>query len=387
MKEIGIYVHIPFCKKKCAYCDFNSYAGKEDLIEKYIKWLNYEIREVGNANKINAQNGLEELVKVKTIYIGGGTPSVIEEKHIMNILTNIKESFNIDKDAEITIEINPGTCNERKLKEYYKSGINRLSIGLQVTNDELLKQIGRIHNYKDFLSTYNLARKIGFNNINIDLMIGLPNQTLDMLEETIEEVINLNPEHISVYSLIVEEGTKLEKDLQEGKYELPSDEYERRMYWMIKKKLQDRGYSHYEISNFAEDGLVSRHNMDCWEQKEYMGFGAGAHSYTDDVRYSNVEEVEEYIKNIENGRMQDNFIFHEKQNKISKMKEYMMLGLRKIDGVNCFEFKTKFREDPKKVFHDELTKLENLGLVDKAVNIKLTDKGIDLANIVWEEFV
>ena len=387
MKEIGIYVHIPFCKKKCAYCDFNSYAGKENLIEKYIKWLNYEIREAGNANKINAQNGLEELVKVKTIYIGGGTPSVIEEKHIINILTNIKESFNIDKDAEITIEINPGTCNERKLKEYYKSGINRLSIGLQVTNDELLKQIGRIHNYKDFLSTYNLARKIGFNNINVDLMIGLPNQTLDMLEETIDEVINLKPEHISVYSLIVEEGTKLEKDLQEGKYELPSDEYERRMYWMIKKKLQDRGYNHYEISNFAEDGLVSRHNMDCWEQKEYMGFGAGAHSYTDDVRYSNVEEVEEYIKNIENGRMQDNFIFHEKQNKISKMKEYMMLGLRKIDGVNCFEFKTKFREDPKKVFHDELTKLENLGLVDTAVNIKLTDKGIDLANIVWEEFV
>ena len=348
MKEIGIYVHIPFCKKKCAYCDFNSYAGKENLIEKYIKWLNYEIREAGNANKINAQNGLEELVKVKTIYIGGGTPSVIEEKHIINILTNIKES---------------------------------------VTNDELLKQIGRIHNYKDFLSTYNLARKIGFNNINVDLMIGLPNQTLDMLEETIDEVINLKPEHISVYSLIVEEGTKLEKDLQEGKYELPSDEYERRMYWMIKKKLQDRGYNHYEISNFAEDGLVSRHNMDCWEQKEYMGFGAGAHSYTDDVRYSNVEEVEEYIKNIENGRMQDNFIFHEKQNKISKMKEYMMLGLRKIDGVNCFEFKTKFREDPKKVFHDELTKLENLGLVDTAVNIKLTDKGIDLANIVWEEFV
>ena len=211
MKDIGIYVHIPFCKHKCYYCDFISYANKESLVERYINVLIREITDVATGNRLDYENGIDELFNVNTIYIGGGTPSFIESKYIVNIISTIKEYFKINENAEITLEVNPGTVNENKLKDYFNAGVNRLSIGLQATNDSLLKEIGRIHTYEEFLNTYKLARKIGFKNINADLMIGLPKQTIEDVEKAVNDLIKLGLEHISVYSLILEEGTVLEE--------------------------------------------------------------------------------------------------------------------------------------------------------------------------------
>lgn len=388
MKEIGIYVHIPFCKHKCYYCDFISYANKEDLVERYVKVLIKEITDVATGNKLDYENGIDDLFKVNTIYIGGGTPSFIESRHIADIINAIKEYFIVNENAEITLEVNPGTVDENKLKDYFKAGINRLSIGLQSTNNNLLKQIGRIHTYEEFLNTYVLARKVGFKNINTDLIIGLPNQTIEDVEKSINDLINLGLEHISVYSLILEEGTVLEKQVRRGELELPEDKEERRMYWKVKNLLEKNGYIHYEISNFAKHGYESQHNLDCWKQKEYVGFGAAAHSYTNGVRYSNIENIEEYIENYENEKIADNFVFHEKQTHNMKVKEYMMLGLRKLKGVCIQEFKEKFAANPIYVFKNELEKLVGEELIEiDGDYIKLTYKGLDLANLVWEEFV
>lgn len=388
MKDIGIYVHIPFCKHKCYYCDFISYVNKENLVERYVNVLIKEITDVATGNKLDYENGIDELFKVNTIYIGGGTPSFIESKHIVNIIGKIKKYFKVNENAEITIEVNPGTVDENKLKDYFKVGINRLSIGLQSTNDNLLKEIGRIHTYKVFLDTYTLARKVGFRNINTDLIIGLPKQTIEDVEKSVKDLINLNLEHISVYSLILEEWTVLEKQVRSGKLKLPEDEEERKMYWKVKSMLEENGYNHYEISNFAKHGYESQHNLDCWKQKEYVGFGAAAHSYTNGVRYSNIENIEEYIENYENDRIADNFVFHEKQTHNMKVKEYMMLGLRKLNGINIQEFKEKFAANPIYVFKNELEKLVNEDLLKiDGDYIRLTNKGLDLANLVWEEFV
>ena len=387
-KNIGIYVHIPFCKKKCEYCDFKSYAGKEDLIERYIQCLIHEIREVGEGNKLDYENGIDNLAIVKTIYIGGGTPSIIPSKYISSVLDVIKRSFTLHENVEITIEINPGTINQEKLEVYKRSGINRLSIGLQETHDNLLKEIGRIHLYKDFINTYNMARNLGFDNINVDLMQGLPHQSINDLEESLDRIIELKPEHISVYSLIIEEGTPFYKKLMNNEIILPNDDVEREMYWLTKRKLESAGYVHYEISNFAKKGYESKHNLSCWNQEEYIGFGAAAHSYTNNIRYSNIDSIEEYISNIESNNEADNFVFHEKQNKIGQMKEFMMLGLRKIKGIAINEFKNKFGENPIFIYRVELEKLVNEELVEiDGDYIKLTDKGLDLANLVWEEFV
>lgn len=388
MKEVGIYVHIPFCKHKCYYCDFISFADKNSLIDEYIKWLNYEIKEVGQGNRLDYENKLDDLVFVKTIYIGGGTPSFIESKYITEILKTIKGNFVVDENAEITMEMNPGTVDENKLKDYYNCGINRLSIGLQETNNALLKEIGRIHTYEDFENTYSLARNVGFKNINVDLMLGLPNQNILDLENSINKILDLDPEHISVYSLILEENTVLKNKVDQGILTLPEDEMERKMYYTVKNMLENNGYIHYEISNFAKKGFESKHNLDCWNQKEYMGFGAAAHSYTNNFRFSNIENIEEYINNFKNNKEEDNLIFHEKQNRESKMKEYMMLRLRKIEGVNIQQFKNKFVENPIFIFRKEIEKLVNEELLEVDGNfIKLTKKGLDLANLVWEEFV
>lgn len=385
---MGLYIHIPFCKKKCEYCDFISYEGKENLVEKYIECVKHELTEIGEQNRIDYENNLDDLVLVKTVYIGGGTPSFINSKYISELLNVIKNSFILDNDVEITLEVNPGTADEYKLKEYKDSGINRLSIGLQETHDRILKNIGRIHTYENFLNTYNLARKIGFNNINVDLMLGLPGQTLLDLNESLDNVIKLNPEHISVYSLILEEGTPLYFKVSNHQVQLPDDELERKMYWKVKEKLQEAGYIHYEISNFAKLGYESKHNLSCWNQEEYIGVGVASHSYTNNVRYSVIENVEEYIKNIDTDNEADNIIFHEKQNKDSKMQEYMLLGLRKIEGIKIQEFKNKFETDPIVLYKNELKKLKDEGLIKIDSNsIKLTNKGLDLANIVWEEFV
>ena len=373
--KIGIYVHIPFCKKKCDYCDFISYCGKDDLIEKYVDSVKKEINHV----KIKSE--------ITTIYIGGGTPSYIDSKFIVQILEKIKEK-NVAQDAEITIEVNPGTVTQEKLQDYIDCGINRISIGLQTTNDELLKQIGRIHNYEQFLETYKLAKKVGFKNINVDLMLGLPNQRIIDLKESLENVLRLAPKHISVYSLIVEDGTPIANKIENGKLKLPDDELERNMYWYVKNTLELNGYKHYEISNFAKKGYESKHNMNCWNQMEYVGIGTAAHSYRDITRYSNTEDIKEYIKNVQKGEFEKNRIIHEIQKEEDSKKEFMLLGLRKIEGLKISEFKNKFGDNPIYLYRNELKKLSDEKLIIiQDDNIRLSNKGIDLANLVWEEFV
>lgn len=382
MKELGLYIHIPFCKQKCYYCDFVSYAKNEKFFERYIEALLEEMNNFFDNND----------VEIKTIYIGGGTPSIIDAKYIEKIMNFFKEKDLLKKTKEITIEVNPGTVDEEKIKCYKKAGINRLSIGLQSTDDNMLKKIGRIHCYKDFLNTYKFAKEAGFDNINVDIMIGLPKQKISDVKNTLEKIINLEPEppkHISVYSLIVEENTPIEKMINEGTLELPNEENERNMYWYVKNFLELNGYNHYEISNFAKDGYESIHNSDCWKQKEYIGFGVAAHSFINDVRFGNTSNLDEYLRNCENKDFEDNRIIDEVEKDLfSNEQEFMLVGLRMIDGISIQEFKNKFGENPIFVFKSELSKLVEDGLLMVDFDrIKLTNRGLDLANLVWEEFV
>ena len=415
--ELGIYVHIPFCVKKCDYCDFISYSNCFDMQERYVEKLLEEIEE----NKDLLRNNF-----ISTIYIGGGTPSAIKSELIKKILDKIYDVAGIEieknnvalngakkiienetkndenkNEIEITIEVNPGTTTKNNLQMYKNCGINRLSIGLQSTDDAILKKIGRIHNYEQFLDTYNWAEEAGFENINVDLMLGLPGQDIEILKNSLENVVNLKPtpKHISVYSLIVEEGTKIERRIDSGELSLPDDEEERRQYHYMKNFLELNGYKHYEISNFAKPGFESKHNMNCWEQKQYVGFGVAAHSYVNGVRYANTSDLKEYL-NVDNVKNEFEVNFENKngfaiiktieetQNKLDMEKEFMMLGLRKLDGVSVSKFEQKFGENPIYLFRNELQKLVEEDLLEVDLDdIKLTSKGLDLANLVWEEFV
>ncbi len=309
-------------------------------------------------------------------------------KYIEKVISLIFSQFNVSKEAEITIEVNPGTVDIEKLEGYLGIGINRLSIGLQSTNDNLLKMLGRIHTYSEFQEVYKMARAVGFKNINVDLMIGLPNQTIDEVEDSLKRIIEENPEHISVYSLIVEEDTAIYSLIENKELILPEEDVERKMYWKVKEVLEESGYNHYEISNFAKQGYESKHNMNCWNQHSYLGFGLAAHSYFDAIRYSNINNINQYIENIKTENSVYNIIFHEKQDKSQMMKEYMLLGLRKIEGVKIKEFKNKFINNPIYIFRNELNKLVKQDLIKVSEdNIKLTNKGLDLANLVWMEFI
>lgn len=373
--ELGVYIHIPFCKSKCYYCDFVSYIDSCGQVENYIHEVCKEMKQYDFSN-----------FDVTTIYIGGGTPSFIDEIYVKQLLEELKIKLKNNKtkfqDIEITIEINPGTITKQKLEQYKKSGINRISIGLQSTNDALLQQIGRIHNYQEFLEAYQMIKVAGFENINIDLMIGLPNQTIQDIKGTLLELQRLNPNHVSVYSLIVEKNTKIEKWIATGQLHLPEEELERQMYWYVKNKLEQMGYRHYEISNFAKKGKESKHNWNCWEQKEYIGLGATAHSYLNGVRYANAAFTEAGVWNFKDKKV------HEKQCLEDKKKEYMLLGLRKIDGVSIQKFKEKFVDNPIFLFREEIQKLVDQQLLVVDGNwIRLTNKGMDWANLVWEEFI
>ena len=389
-KELGIYIHIPFCKKKCYYCDFISFATNQNKVEEYFEAIEKEI-DAYDFSKY----------KITTIYIGGGTPSYVDCSYICRIINKLKQKIEMEtklnfKDIEVTIEVNPGTVDREKIRRYVEIGINRISIGLQAVQDRLLKEIGRIHTFKEFLDSYRIIEEEGMKNINVDLMLGLPNQTILDLKESVEQIIKLDPSHISVYSLIVEEGTVISKLLDNGTLELPSEDLERDMYWYVKNKLELNGYNHYEISNFAKKGKESKHNMNCWNQKEYIGLGLAAHSYLNSTRYSNVETIDEYIENMKKIRDAEMEIekedslyeIHEKQKKLDKEKEYMIIGLRKIDGIEINKFKEKFVDNPIFLFRKELDKLtkEELIVVD-GNNIRLSNKGLDFANEVWEEFI
>lgn len=380
-KKLGIYIHIPFCKQKCNYCDFISYTNKCDKVKNYIDCLEKEINTFDFSNYY-----------VTTIYIGGGTPSYIDSKYIKQIMNFIYKKIQIDneskKDIEITIEVNPGTVTKEKLQDYKEVGINRLSIGLQCVQDRLLKLFGRIHTYEEFLNTYNLAKEVGFENINVDLMLGLPNQSIEDLKESLNQIIKLKVNHISTYSLIVEEGTKIFNKIENNELQLPDEELERNMYWYVKNTLELNGYNHYEISNFSKKGKESKHNMNCWNQEEYIGFGVAAHSYINNTRFSNTNNLEEYIKNVKNNEFAKNKNIEEEQTLEDKKSEFMMLGFRKIEGVNISKFKEKFVDNPIFIYKERLNKLVEEGLIEIDLNnIKLTNKGIDFANLVFEEFV
>lgn len=379
--ELGIYIHIPFCKQKCYYCDFVSFSGQNEKMGEYIRCLEKELE----SYDLSTYN-------VTTIYIGGGTPSYLESKMIVDFLVKLKQKLQGNntpfEKMEITIEVNPGTVTMEKLQDYKNVGINRLSIGLQSTNDKLLKQIGRIHTYQEFLNTYKMANKVGFKNINVDLMLGLPNQSIKDLKNSIEQVNLLQPNHISVYSLIVEEGTKLKKLIDEGKLTLLDEELERQMYWYVKNKLEQDGYNHYEISNFAKKVKESKHNQNCWKQKQYIGLGLAAHSYVSEIRYSNTENLETYLQNIHDGKLEKNRIIQERQNLEDTQKEFMMLGLRMMEGISICDFKEKFGTNPLYLFRNELNRLVNEGLIEVDLDrIRLTNRGLDLANLVFEEFI
>ena len=373
MKEVALYIHIPFCKQKCFYCDFPSYARKDDLMSDYIEALLIELKE-----KIKAY-------KVRSLFIGGGTPSYLNEENLSKLMKEIK-NINFIEDAEKTIECNPGTVSEEKFNIMKGGGINRLSFGLQTTKNNLLKGIGRIHTFEAFKDNYNLARSVGFNNINIDMMFGLPNQSVKDWTDSLEEVAKLNPEHISAYSLIIEEGTPFYKLYNEDKLKLPSEEEEREMYKKCKNILIENGYHQYEISNYAKEGKECLHNEVYWMCNEYIGVGASSSSYIDGKRIKNIDDLREYIKRIGSGKsIVDEEIINTKNDNIE---EFMFMGLRMNCGIEEEEFKRRFHTDVDNVYKDVIEGNINKGLLErKRGRIYLTDKGIELSNMVMSDMI
>lgn len=375
MKHVGLYVHIPFCKRKCHYCDFNSYENKEYLIEAYVNAL---IKEVDHYKHNNFY--------VNSIYFGGGTPSYINVYFLEKIFEKIFLNFNVSPNAEITLELNPGTIDMEKLLAYKSFGINRLSMGLQSIFDHQLKMLGRIHTYKEFEENYFLARDIGFNNVNIDLIFAIPFQTYVEWVDTLKKVANLMPEHISCYELKIEDGTLFKKLYEENKLNLPDEEVNRNMYSFAKEFLATRGYIHYEISNFALKGFECAHNMIYWENKEYIGIGAGAHSFLNKKRFHNFYDLNKYIEALQNGMLPVEYV--EEIDYQEEVFETIMLGLRLIRGINKRDFKRRFGNDIYALFENQIKKLIDQGLIlDEGEYIRLTDIGIDVSNNVIEEFL
>lgn len=380
--EIGVYIHIPFCISKCFYCDFASFAKKEDLIEQYVFALCNEI--LKNAEILSQY-------KITTIYIGGGTPSYIDEKYIKQMLDTLMLFINKEELKEVTIELNPNSVTREKLLTYKEAGVNRLSIGLQSTYDDILKKIGRVHKIEDFENTLNLANEVGFNNISLDLIYPLPDLNLERFKASVDYVLSLkdnNIKHISIYNLEVHENTKLAFLLNEGYVTLVDEDEEYEMYKYLKDTFEKNGYHRYEISNYSLTGYESKHNLRYWNQELYLGFGSGASSFFGGARYSNVKNIEEYINCIDNDKSVIEDDSYEELDLLAIMKEYVMLSLRKIDGLNITKFKTKYKKDITDIFGQEIKELIDNGLIEKAENsIKLTNRGLEVANLVWEKFV
>lgn len=381
-ENIGIYIHIPFCKKKCFYCDFVSYENKENLIQEYIDTVCLEILQ--NAEILSEYN-------ISTIYFGGGTPSLIKVEYIEKILNTLKLFVTDEKEIkEITIEINPNSASLDKLEKYYNLGINRLSIGLQSTHDKILRNIGRLHTFNDFKEVLKNANAVGFKNISVDLIYPLPGLNLSGFKETLNSVIKLKDEfnikHISVYNLEVHENTRLDFLLKEGFVSLCNEDEEYKMREELNKRLQDNGFVKYEISNYAYPGFESKHNLCYWNQEKYIGFGVNASSFFNLKRYRNTSNIDKYIDGIKNNK---NIVVEtEELDKLSLMKEYIILKLRLSKGVEISEFKQKFGTDIFDIFNTEFNSLKKDNLVNiTSKNISLTSRGEEVANIVWEMFV
>lgn len=381
-ENIGIYIHIPFCKKKCFYCDFVSYENKENLIQEYMDTVCLEILQ--NAEILSEYN-------ISTIYFGGGTPSLIKVEYIEKILNTLKLFVTDEKEIkEITIEINPNSASLDKLGKYYNLGINRLSIGLQSTHDKILRNIGRLHTFNDFKEVLKNANVVGFKNISVDLIYPLPGLNLSGFKETLNSMIKLKDEfnikHISVYNLEVHENTRLDFLLKEGFVSLCNEDEEYKMREELNKRLQDNGFVKYEISNYAYPGFESKHNLCYWNQEKYIGFGVNASSFFNLKRYRNTSNIDKYIDGIKNNK---NIVVEtEELDKLSIMKEYIILKLRLSKGVEISEFKQKFGTDIFDIFNTEFNSLKKDNLVNiTSKNISLTNRGEEVANIVWEMFV
>lgn len=376
--DIGLYIHIPFCLSKCYYCDFTSYAHSKENYRPYIEALMNEIKVYG------AKVG-QSLV-VKTIFIGGGTPSVLPPILLGKIMKSLKRSFYIDEHVEYTIESNPGTLSRDKLKVMKDHGVNRISIGVQAYQNHLLKRIGRAHTWDQVEESYGLCRELGFDNINLDLIFGLPGQTITNWQETLEQIKRLGPNHISTYSLIIEENTPFGRLYDNGKLDPIDEELERRMYHYAKDYLNQNGYEQYEISNFAKPGKASQHNIDCWKARPYIGMGLGAHSYFQGSRYHNTDKMSDYIANSgQLSKIQKN---KEKINLKAQIEEYMFLGLRLTDGISMDDFEKKFKRHLEDVYGLQINKHKNNGLLkEKNGRIFLTTYGQDISNIVFSSFL
>lgn len=364
MRELELYIHIPFCVRKCAYCDFLSAPAEEAVQAAYVEQLLEEIRQ---------SEALGESYEVSSVFFGGGTPSILPAEQLIRIMRELKRIFRFRENAEITVEANPGTVDREKLQSYRDTGINRISFGLQSADNGELKLLGRIHSWEDFQESYHLARAAGFANINVDLMSALPGQTVESYRESLKKVLDLGPEHISAYSLILEEGTPFYERYAGHPEMLPDEESERQMYYDTEALLKVSGYERYEISNYAKPGYACRHNLGYWDRTEYKGYGLGAASLLDDVRTSNQAELKEYL--------QGNFKGTEKALTAQAIREeYFFLGLRKMEGVDP----GPYREHYAKLLHQ----LAGQGLlVDENDRIRLTGRGIDLSNYVLAQFL
>lgn len=373
-KDLGLYIHIPFCVKKCDYCDFLSAPADTNTKNDYIRAVIAEI--------ISCKEYAAEYL-VKTIFIGGGTPSCVDGQYIADILRTIKDVFSVYEQVEITIETNPGTLTKEKLSIYKKAGINRLSIGLQSADNNELERIGRIHTFEEFLSNYNLARNMGFNNINVDLISALPGQNLADWMKTLGKVVQIEPEHISAYSLILEEGTPFmerysEEDLDE--------ELDRDIYAATKDFLENAGYRRYEISNYAKPGYECKHNTSYWIRTDYLGLGLGSSSLIHNTRFHNERDLRTYIK--------QSFDYHnirkelEVLSKKDQMEEFMFLGLRLCKGINTEEFELQFGVSLESIYGNVINQSVREGLLAKnKEQLYLTEKGIDLSNTVMARFL
>ncbi len=371
-----LYLHIPFCVKKCAYCDFLSFPSGQELQRQYAKRLMEDIDCMGKKYGD---------IPVDTIFIGGGTPSVPESRLIVDLMEHVNRAFQISDGAEISMEANPGTVTREKLKEYRRAGINRISFGLQSANDRELKLLGRIHTWAEFLESFALARECGFTNLNIDLMSALPGQTCESWKDTLKRVTDLEPEHISAYSLIIEEGTPFGEKYgsEEGRKLLPDEDSEREMYHETKRFLRECGYERYEISNYAKLGRECRHNIGYWTGVPYLGLGLGASSYMNGSRFAVSSDMQQYL-----GEKPGTFTDVEKLTKKDMEEEFFYVGLRMTAGVSLSEFERRFGMSAEEVYPGLMeTFVEEKAAEFRGDRFVLTDYGLDVSNYIMAQFL
>ncbi|TCS83748.1 radical SAM family heme chaperone HemW [Tepidibacillus fermentans] len=375
----AVYIHIPFCTNKCHYCDFNSYIAQGQPVMDYLKALDLEMKKTLEIIPIK---------KVKTIFVGGGTPTVLSLQEMEYFLKSVKNHFQSwDQEIEFTMEANPGTVEIEKLQIMKDYGVNRLSMGVQAFQDGLLSYIGRIHNVRDVYQSVDNAHKVGFTNINIDLMIGLPNQTLSMVKESLDKAFELDLPHFSVYSLKVEENTLFHRLFERNQLPLPPEDDELNMYLMTIEQMEIHGYRQYEISNFAKKGFKSKHNITYWKNEDYYGFGAGAHGYLNGKRHMNLKGVVPYIEKIEKEQQLPRIEEHEVSIE-EKKEDMLMLGLRLLEGVKIADYERIFGESIETKFGSQISELVDKGLLIKdEIGIRLTKKGLIYGNEVFAEFI